>query len=168
MTRSPMFDLFRNADYHGNCKTAYRATISVVGEAYRAAVWRLGAKSLLLGEFCGRGCGNEPRRLRQKLLPQSLLHVLRTARAGTFCTSWANEEGTSHRSTFPEKFSRRFVFPLPAVTDSTVALFVVSTFLFDCDRKVFIILKLITGIRIIKFSFETNMTKHDFNWYKST
>jgi len=142
MTRSPTFDLFRNADYHGNCETAYRATISVAGEAYRAVVWRLGAKSLLLGEFCGRGCGNEPRRLRQKLLPQSLLHVLRTARAGTYLLYESSEEGTSHRSTFPEKFSRRFVFPLPALTDSTFALFaVVSTFLFDCDHKVFIILK---------------------------
>lgn len=40
---------------------------------------------------------------------QSLLHVLQTARAGTYINE-SSEEGTSHRSTFPEKFSCRTCF----------------------------------------------------------
>jgi len=142
MTHSLTFDLFWNADYHGNCEIAYRATISVAGEAYRAAVWRLGAKSLFSGEFCGRGGGNEPRRLRQKLLPQSLLHV-RIARVGTYRSELSERRRNESSFDFSGKILALRVFPLPAVTDSTFVLFaVISAFLSDCGLTgVFIILK---------------------------
>jgi len=104
--------MFRKADYHGNYETAYCTTISVAGEAYHAAVWRLGAKSLLSGEFCGRGGGNEPRRLRQKLLPVSFTRA--ADRASGNVHKRVERRRNESSFDFSGKILVPHVFPLPA------------------------------------------------------
>lgn len=82
------------------------------GAARRGAARRPGARSLT-AEFCGRGGGNEPRRLRQKLLAGSFTRAAVRARPRKSASRLeSSEEGTDHRcSTFPEKHAR--AFPLP-------------------------------------------------------
>lgn len=111
-----------------------RTTISVAGEAY-------GVKSLLsflTAEFCGRGGGNEPRRLRQKLLPRWLFYTCcdprecRRVRASPL--ERASVEVTSHRVRLFRKNSRERAFPLPANRyQPFVSLAVVSIFPFDSN-----------------------------------
>jgi len=76
---------FRDADYRGNCETAAARRSASPLRRTAPPAWRLGIKSLPRGsEYCGRGSGNEPRRLRQKLLsPRGLLYARTAASAST-------------------------------------------------------------------------------------
>jgi hypothetical protein len=98
---------FRDADYRGNCETAAARRSASPLRRTAPPAWRLGRKSLPRGsEYCGRGGGNEPRRLRQKpLLAVSFTRALPRVRA----RSAASESSLGFSGKVP---ARRFLFLL--------------------------------------------------------
>jgi len=123
--RSSALDLFRDARLSRKLRNCCRTTISVAGEAYRAAVWCPGAKSLLSAEFCGRSGGNEPRKLRQKLLSQALLHGCSPRERERVRVPFAASERGRSESSFDfsgKILGARFLFLLP-VTDQSRFLY---------------------------------------------
>lgn len=115
--RTSTIDLFRDADYRGNCETAGRTTISVAGEAYRAPRNRRGGAASRRKIAHGRILRSRRRKRAAKITAKTARRPLyaccgprERVRTGPLSSS---EEGTSRRVARFFRKSFPAWFPLP-------------------------------------------------------